>query len=92
MQQVSFGWQNVVNGNGVAVSITGMSIVFVALILVSIYIALLPKLAGLLNKIIPPATHRHGVEPTVPASGFKTGPSEAEIVAVASAYLHKNKG
>ncbi len=87
MQEVMFSWQHVVNGNGVALSVTGMSIVFVALMLVSLYIAMLPKLASLFDKIIPPAVHHCG-EQAPPAS---SGPVEAEIVAAAVAYLHKNK-
>ncbi|CCO22415.1 OadG family protein [Maridesulfovibrio hydrothermalis] len=93
MQQMVFSWDNVVAGNGVAISLSGMSIVFVALLLVSVYIALLPKLAAFCNKIIPPAAHHHGPvasAPTPPASS--AGASEAEIVAAAVAYLHKNKG
>ncbi|OEU67677.1 MAG: hypothetical protein BA863_16995 [Desulfovibrio sp. S3730MH75] len=86
MQEMVFSWQHVVDGNGVALSITGMSIVFVALLLVSIFIAMLPKIAGVCNKIIPPAAHHSGVEAAAPA-----GPVEAEIVAAAVAYLHKNK-
>ncbi|MBI9109820.1 OadG family protein [Maridesulfovibrio ferrireducens] len=86
MQEMVFSWQHVVNGDGVALSITGMSIVFVALMLVSLYIAMLPRLAGFFNKIIPPAAHHCGVEAPPPS-----GPAEAEIVAAAVAYLHKNK-
>ncbi|SDK94883.1 oxaloacetate decarboxylase, gamma subunit [Maridesulfovibrio ferrireducens] len=85
MQEMVFSWQHVVNGNGLAISITGMGIVFVALMLVSLYIAMLPRLAGFFNKIIPPAAHHCGMEPA------PSGPVEAEIVAAAVAYLHKNK-
>ncbi|WP_432735145.1 OadG family protein [Maridesulfovibrio sp. FT414] len=92
MQQVLFSWDNVVAGNGVALSLTGMSIVFVALVLVSCYIALLPKIVALCNKIIPPSAHHHGPVAKAPAPTIKSGPSEAEIVAAAVAYLHKNKG
>lgn len=45
-----FGVQNIVNGNGVAISIGGMLIVFGGLLIISIYIALLPKILKLLNK------------------------------------------
>ena len=92
MQQVLFSWDNVVAGNGISLSVTGMSIVFVALILVSMYIALLPKIAAFFNKIIPPSAHHSGPVANAPAPQLKTGPSEAEIVAAAVAYLHKNKG
>lgn len=92
MQQMLFSWDNVVAGNGVALSVTGMSIVFIALIMISVYIALLPKIAAVLNKIIPPAAHHSGPVANAPAPEIKTAPSEAEVVAAAVAYLHKNKG
>lgn len=92
MQQMLFSWDNVTAGNGVALSITGMSIVFVALILVSVYIALLPKIAAFCNKIIPPSAHHSGPVAKAPAPVIKSGPSDAEIVAAAVAYLHKTKG
>ncbi|WP_320172524.1 OadG family protein [Maridesulfovibrio sp.] len=92
MQQVLFSWDNVVAGNGMSLSITGMSIVFVALIMISVYIALLPSIAALLNRIVPPSAHHHGPVAKAPAPAVKSGPSEAEIVAAAVAYLHKNKG
>lgn len=93
MQQVVFSWDNVVAGNGVALSVTGMSIVFVALLLVSFYIALLPQLTALCNKIIPPAAHHHGPVASAPTpAATPAGAAEAEIVAAAVAYLHKNKG
>ncbi|WP_031480599.1 OadG family protein [Maridesulfovibrio frigidus] len=86
MQEMVFSWQHVTDGNGIALSLTGMGIVFVALLLVSLYIAMLPKLAAFCNMIIPPSAHHSGVEAPAPA-----GPNEAEIVAAAVAYLHKNK-
>ncbi|MFW5501269.1 MULTISPECIES: OadG family protein [unclassified Maridesulfovibrio] len=92
MQQMLFSWNNVVAGDGVALSVTGMSIVFVALLLVSVYIALLPKIAAFCNKIIPPSAHHSGPVASAPTPQVKTGPSEAEVVAAAVAYLHKNKG
>ncbi|WP_320173013.1 OadG family protein [Maridesulfovibrio sp.] len=92
MQQMVFSWDNVVAGNGVSLSVTGMSIVFLALVFVSLYIALLPKITAVFNKIIPPSAHHSGPVASAPAPQVKTGPSEAEVVAAAVAYLHKNKG
>ncbi|WP_027721280.1 OadG family protein [Maridesulfovibrio zosterae] len=92
MQQVLFSWDSVVAGDGVALSITGMSIVFVALLLVSVYIALLPALAAFFNKIIPPAGHHTGPVANASVPAPSAGHAEAEIVAAAVAYLHKNKG
>ncbi len=89
MQEVLFSFENVIKGDGINISLTGMGIVFTALILVSAYIALLPKIAGFFNKIIPPSAHHHDPEPAAkPVQGDQT---EAEIVAAAVAYLQKNK-
>jgi Na+-transporting methylmalonyl-CoA/oxaloacetate decarboxylase gamma subunit len=45
-----FSIQNIINGNGVVISIGGMSIVFAGLLVISIYIALLPKLLKIFSK------------------------------------------
>ena len=47
---MEFSWQNVIAGNGVALSLGGMAIVFGGLILISVYIALLPTILNLLDK------------------------------------------
>ena len=45
-----FSVQNIINGNGIAISIGGMSIVFGGLLIISIYIALLPKILAIFGK------------------------------------------
>ncbi|MCP4751881.1 MAG: OadG family protein [Proteobacteria bacterium] len=47
----SFNVQNIATGNGIAISITGMSIVFFGLLLISIYVALLPKIVLFLSEV-----------------------------------------
>ena len=47
------GIENITANNGIGVAITGMSIVFVALVLISVYIALLPKILNKLARIFP---------------------------------------
>lgn len=42
--------QNIVEGGAFGISITGMSIVFAGLILITLYITLLPRILGLLEK------------------------------------------
>jgi Na+-transporting methylmalonyl-CoA/oxaloacetate decarboxylase gamma subunit len=43
----AFSVQNIIQGNGMAISLTGMAIVFSGLIIITIFIQLLPKLLGL---------------------------------------------
>jgi len=43
----AFNIQNIVQGNGVAISLTGMAIVFSGLIIMSVFIALLPSILNL---------------------------------------------
>jgi len=45
-----FSVQNIINGNGIAISVGGMLIVFGGLLIISIYIALLPYILKLLSK------------------------------------------
>ena len=47
------GIENIVANDGVAISITGMSIVFVALVLITVYISLLPKILAVLHRFLP---------------------------------------
>lgn len=43
MDHLTFSWQNVLDGNGIWVTITGMVIVFIGLIIISSFIAVLPR-------------------------------------------------
>ena len=55
MHRLSTGWQAVLDSepNGLAVSVAGMSIVFLALVLISGFIATLPRVLNLLGKVFP---------------------------------------
>ena len=57
MSYIDSGLQNVLNAQGFTVSIVGMLIVFVALTIISIFIALLPKMLGVLAKVFPEEHH-----------------------------------
>ena len=48
---LAFSWQNVLDGNGIWVTITGMVIVFFGLIFISVFIASLPHLLSLRDSI-----------------------------------------
>ena len=45
-----FSVQNIINGNGIAISIGGMAIVFGGLLIISLYIAILPKILTIFGK------------------------------------------
>lgn len=47
------GLENITANNGIGMAITGMTIVFVALVLISGYIALLPSILKKLSRIFP---------------------------------------
>ncbi|NQU41455.1 MAG: OadG family protein [Lentisphaerae bacterium] len=55
MHRLSTGWQAVVNSepSGLAVSVAGMTIVFLALVLISLFIATLPRVLDLLSSVFP---------------------------------------
>jgi len=51
------GIENIQQNDGFMISASGLSIVFVSLILISIYIALLPRVLELVHRILPEADH-----------------------------------
>lgn len=44
----TFGFQNIINGNGFLISLTGMFIVFCGLVIISLAIALLPRILAII--------------------------------------------
>ncbi len=50
MDHLNFSVQNVVDGNALQISITGMAIVFAGLASISLFIALLPKILKALHR------------------------------------------
>ncbi len=59
MQEFQFSVQNIVDHNGVGIAITGMSIVFVALTMIAMFIAALPKILAVVEKFLPPESESH---------------------------------
>lgn len=78
---MNFSWQNVIDGNGIGITITGMLIVFSGLLLISLFIAALPKLLALKHSGAQP-------EEAVGAKTEPSEPSEDEIMAVIALVLH----
>ena len=84
-----FDVQNIVDGQGVSIAITGMVIVFFALTLISLFIAALPSILKRIAKRWPePVGHHHGPSPHQPV---EEGVSE-ELVAGIGAALHRQLG
>ena len=87
-------FQNIIDAGGIGLSLTGMTIVFVSLVLVSLFISWLPKVLPVVNAILPELEgHHHGVSmpahaaPVVAAAG-----GEEEIVAAIGFALHSRGG
>lgn len=53
------GWQNVVENDGLTIAIAGMVVVFSALAVISLFIALLPSAMKQLHRIAPEREDRH---------------------------------
>ena len=66
-----FSWQNVVDGRAIEISLSGMLIVFTALLLISAYIALVPRILKILSPLLPAEKE--------PAPAVATGPRPDDI-------------
>ena len=76
-------WQNVIDGHGIAISITGMLIVFSGLTLISLFIVALPKILALGGAEKKAAAAKAAVE-----SAASAEPTEEDIIAVLALVLH----
>ena len=79
-----FRLANVSDGNAIAISITGMLIVFVALALITVFIGTLPRLLTALDPYLPAVQVHH--HEAVPAESLPI--DEERIVAAIGAVLH----
>jgi oxaloacetate decarboxylase gamma subunit len=78
VQELSFSYQNILAGQGFGLAFAGLSIVFVALGLVALFVALLPRVLWVVNHYIP---EEHGPAPPQRAD-------ELEVVAAIGYALH----
>lgn len=83
MNNLTLGVENIVNANGVSISVMGMLIVFAALAIIAIFITLLPRLLPLLEKVVPEAHHHSAPAPSVPSD------HEEVLAAIAYALFRK---
>jgi len=84
MDKLTFSIQNITNGDGISLAITGMVIVFIALSIISTFIALLPKVLPVLESILPEGHSHHG--PTK-----KAAKDDGEVLAAIGYALFKLK-
>lgn len=84
------GFQNILDANGFGLAISGMTIVFFVLVLVSLFIASMPRLLPIVNSILPVVEHHHGAPmPSAVRSAAVT--AEDEMVAAIGVALHHHK-
>lgn len=79
------GLENITAHNGVGMAVTGMTIVFVALVLISGYIALLPKVLKKLSRIFPEE------ESTIDRYEDPNFAEELQLAVVVAAALKKRR-
>jgi Na+-transporting methylmalonyl-CoA/oxaloacetate decarboxylase gamma subunit len=82
MHELSFSYQNIIDGQGFSLAFAGMTIVFTALILVSAFTALLPKILKVVNRRIPEVQHH---------PQKRKGSDEAAVAAAIGFALHARR-
>ncbi len=86
MNSLTMGVENIIIANGITIAIMGMIIVFAALILISLFIALLPKLLPLFERVLPELHHHQPPAPSQPAD------QEKLLAAIGYALFRKETG
>lgn len=84
MNTLTQGIENIVASNGIAISVVGMLIVFAALSIIALSIALIPKLMPLTEKFFPEEENPHAA-PVVSQSSDH----DEVLAAIAYALFHK---
>lgn len=85
MTDLTMGFENIITTNGIAISIVGIVIVFAALSVIALFIAMLPKLMSLTVKLFPEVEHPHAATPSVDNSSDH----DAVLAAIAYALFRK---
>lgn len=78
------GWQRIVEGRGISISLTGMTIVFSALVIITLFIAAVPRVLDVLEPYLP-KSHGHHAPPT---PGEETPLDHEKVVAAIGMVLH----
>ncbi len=83
--ELTLSWQNVVDGQGIALALMGMSIVFASLAIISIVTGLMPRLLVPISRIFPEKTS--GKQPARRKEAISV---TLETVAAIGCALHHN--
>ena len=78
--QAGPSWQHVIDGQGLSVSLTGMLIVFLSLVIISTFIALLPRLLSVVARVFPEKEERPPAKPEA---------TEERVIAAIGFILHQ---
>ena len=89
MQEFAFSYQNIIDGQGFSLAVAGMTIVFVALIAVSLLITLLPRILRVVNRYYPELDGLAG--PTSRGQGEGAPGADDEAMAASAAALHAHR-
>ena len=79
-----YGIENIIDSDGLGISVTGICIVFAALILISLFIASLPHVLAALASILPPEVEHHAAA----KAGTKSNDHDEAVVAAIGFALH----
>lgn len=77
--------QNIIDGQGISIAITGMVIVFFALSVISLFIAALPRILALFARRWPETEGHHAVRSAAPSQQTVSN----EVVAAIAMVLHQ---
>ncbi len=77
-----FKFENISAGNGYEITLTGMTIVFSGLLLISLFIILLPRMLALLDSLMAKG------DPVTETLSPPSPPTEEEIMAAISLAIH----
>ncbi len=83
---IHLSWQNVLDGNGLSITITGMSIVFAGLAFISLFISQVPNALALLDRLFAPRPSRP--EPETGLTAEPGEPTEEEVLTAIALALH----
>ena len=86
MQEFAFSYQNIIDGQGFSLAFAGMTLVFVALIAVSLLITLLPRILRVVNRYYPELDG-----PTSRGQGEGAPGADDEAMAASAAALHAHR-
>lgn len=89
------GLHHVSRGEGIEITVVGMTLVFAALVLISFAIALLPRLLDALEGWLPTAPARHAAPPAAaqaPAASGQPAVDEALAAAIGFVFHHRQSG